>query len=138
MPKTVSVVVIDESSCIGCTKCIDVCPVDAIIGATKQTHTVLSESCIGCNLCLPPCPVNCINIVEVEDMDANARNQRAQIAKSRHHARKERLAKQEQEKRLKDHSFASIDMKAFIAASLLRSKSKKKSLHWIEHEQANT
>ena len=56
-------VVIDESACIGCTKCLPVCPVDAIIGGPKQMHTVLASICTGCELCIPPCPVDCIEIV---------------------------------------------------------------------------
>ncbi len=55
--------VIDEASCIGCTLCIDACPVDAIIGAAKRMHTVLPSWCTGCELCVPPCPVDCIVIV---------------------------------------------------------------------------
>ncbi|MBP7891786.1 MAG: RnfABCDGE type electron transport complex subunit B [Arenimonas sp.] len=58
-----SVVIIREAECIGCTKCIQACPVDAIIGASKRMHTVLAEVCTGCNLCIPPCPVDCIDIV---------------------------------------------------------------------------
>ncbi|MGR8949991.1 MAG: RnfABCDGE type electron transport complex subunit B [Gammaproteobacteria bacterium] len=52
---------IDETACIGCTKCLPVCPVDAIIGAQKQLHIVLSDLCTGCGLCIPPCPVDCIH-----------------------------------------------------------------------------
>lgn len=55
---------IDESLCIGCAKCLPACPVDAIVGASKQTHTVLAAECTGCGLCLPPCPVDCITLVE--------------------------------------------------------------------------
>jgi len=58
-----TVVVIDEQSCIGCTLCIQACPVDAIVGAAKQMHTVIESECTGCNLCIPPCPVECIHIV---------------------------------------------------------------------------
>jgi Na+-translocating ferredoxin:NAD+ oxidoreductase subunit B len=54
---------VDEASCIGCTLCIDACPVDAIIGAAKRMHTVLPALCTGCELCLPPCPVDCIDMV---------------------------------------------------------------------------
>lgn len=61
-----TVVVIDESRCIGCTLCIQACPVDAIVGAAKLMHTVIESECTGCDLCLPPCPVDCIDIVEVE------------------------------------------------------------------------
>jgi electron transport complex protein RnfB len=57
--------VIDEQTCIGCRKCLDVCPVDAILGARKLMHTVLSAECTGCALCLPPCPVDCIAMVPV-------------------------------------------------------------------------
>lgn len=57
--------VIDEQLCIGCTLCIQACPVDAILGASKQMHTVISEDCTGCELCLPPCPVECIDMLPV-------------------------------------------------------------------------
>jgi len=63
-PKTV--VVIDEQRCIGCTLCIQACPVDAIVGATKLMHTVIASECTGCDLCLPPCPVDCIDVIEVK------------------------------------------------------------------------
>ena len=55
-----SVAVIVEKDCIGCTLCIQACPVDAILGAAKQMHTVIADECTGCELCLPPCPVECI------------------------------------------------------------------------------
>lgn len=55
-----AVALIDEPRCIGCTRCIDACPVDAIIGAQGLMHTVVETWCIGCALCLPPCPVDCI------------------------------------------------------------------------------
>jgi electron transport complex protein RnfB len=60
------VAVIREAECIGCTKCIQACPVDAIVGASKLMHTVLADWCTGCELCLPPCPVDCIDLVAVE------------------------------------------------------------------------
>ena len=64
--RTDSVVFIREPECIGCTKCIQACPVDAIVGAPKMMHTVLADLCTGCNLCIPPCPVDCIEIVFTE------------------------------------------------------------------------
>lgn len=57
---TPEVAVIVEADCIGCTLCIQACPVDAIIGAAKHMHTVIADECTGCELCLPPCPVDCI------------------------------------------------------------------------------
>ncbi|EKY3198125.1 electron transport complex subunit RsxB [Cronobacter turicensis] len=54
--------VIDEPNCIGCTKCIQACPVDAIVGATRAMHTVMSDLCTGCNLCVDPCPTQCIEL----------------------------------------------------------------------------
>ena len=63
--KPKSVAVIDEQECIGCTLCIQACPVDAILGAAKQMHTVIASECTGCELCLPPCPVECIDMVPI-------------------------------------------------------------------------
>ena len=57
--------VIDEDWCIGCTLCIKACPVDCIVGASKQMHTVIDALCTGCDLCLPVCPVDCISMVEI-------------------------------------------------------------------------
>lgn len=64
--KPKQVAVIDEQLCIGCTLCIQACPVDAIVGAAKQMHTVIADQCTGCELCLPPCPVECIEMVPVK------------------------------------------------------------------------
>lgn len=61
--KPKAVAIIDENICIGCTLCIQACPVDAILGATRQMHTVIESECTGCDLCLPPCPVDCIEMV---------------------------------------------------------------------------
>ncbi len=60
------VAIIDESACIGCTLCIQACPVDAILGANKLMHTVIADECTGCELCVPPCPVDCIDMVPVK------------------------------------------------------------------------
>ena len=63
-PKTLAV--IDEARCIGCTLCIQACPVDAILGAAKHMHTVIADECTGCELCVEPCPVDCIDMVETQ------------------------------------------------------------------------
>ena len=87
---------IDEAICIGCTKCIQACPVDAIVGAAKRMHTVIAAECTGCELCLPPCPVDCIVIVPIADRPL-ARDQvlaRAAHARVRFDERNARLARE--------------------------------------------
>jgi electron transport complex protein RnfB len=69
--KPPAVAVIDEDVCIGCTLCIQACPVDAILGAGKQMHTVIAAECTGCELCLPPCPVDCISMEPTPETLAN-------------------------------------------------------------------
>lgn len=62
---------IDENMCIGCTKCIQACPVDAIIGTNKTMHTIIADLCTGCELCVAPCPTDCISMVPVKkDIDS--------------------------------------------------------------------
>jgi len=56
---------IREDQCIGCTKCIQACPVDAILGATRQMHTVITNECTGCELCVAPCPTDCIDMIPI-------------------------------------------------------------------------
>lgn len=65
------VAVIREAECIGCTKCIQACPVDAIIGAAKHMHTVIAAECTGCDLCVEPCPVDCIDLVPIAVTNRN-------------------------------------------------------------------
>lgn len=86
------VAVIDEDTCIGCTKCIQACPVDAIVGAGKRMHTVIAAECTGCELCLPPCPVDCIALVPVAatPLSRAAVLERAARARARFEARKAR------------------------------------------------
>ena len=64
---TTSIVRIVEEDCVGCARCIKVCPVDAIVGAELQMHTVLEKFCTGCELCIPECPVDCIDLICDED-----------------------------------------------------------------------
>ncbi|WP_026075930.1 electron transport complex subunit RsxB [Noviherbaspirillum massiliense] len=94
------VAVIDESACIGCTLCIQACPVDAIVGAAKQMHTVLPELCTGCDLCVAPCPVDCISMVEVTPGKtgwAAWSQEQADAARERHEFRTMRLRREQQE-----------------------------------------
>ena len=89
--------VIDEQVCIGCTLCMQACPVDAIVGAPKQMHTVIAELCTGCDLCVPPCPVDCISMPPVTGdatgWDAWSQSQ-ADAARARHDRREARLARE--------------------------------------------
>lgn len=66
-----NVAYIREEECIGCTKCIQACPVDAILGASQQMHTVIAEECTGCDLCVEPCPVDCIDMLPVQQTIAS-------------------------------------------------------------------
>ena len=63
---TPKVAFIDENTCIGCTKCTQACPVDAIIGSNKLMHTIIPDLCTGCELCVEPCPTSCISMIKVE------------------------------------------------------------------------
>ncbi len=93
--KPPAVAVIDEQACIGCTLCIQACPVDAIVGAAKVMHTVIAQECTGCELCIPPCPVDCIQMVKTGHMPAREeRLAAAAHARSRFEARNRRLAAQ--------------------------------------------
>lgn len=94
------VAIIREAECIGCTKCIQACPVDAIIGAAKQMHTVLGDECIGCGLCLPPCPVDCIDLASIPELPTAAIRHKIQHAKVRFDARNLRLEKAKHRKRI--------------------------------------
>jgi electron transport complex protein RnfB len=100
---------IDESRCIGCMLCIKACPVDAIVGAAKRMHTVLTASCTGCELCLPPCPVDCIDMVELHalahrgnrhaaTLAAQSIDDMAAIARRRFDFHEFRIAREQQER----------------------------------------
>jgi electron transport complex protein RnfB len=86
------VAVIDEATCIGCTKCIQACPVDAIVGASKLMHTVIASWCTGCELCIPPCPVDCIVLEPVAALPD------ADLSRDRHDGRAARLARDASER----------------------------------------
>jgi electron transport complex protein RnfB len=118
-PKPRAAALINEQACIGCTLCIQACPVDAILGAAKQAHTVITEECTGCELCVAPCPVDCISMVslkvsapEVSAPDGNSRphvtsrgysteeeeRKAADRARARHRFRLQRLEREKKER----------------------------------------
>ncbi len=90
--KAPAVAFIDEAWCIGCTLCLQVCPVDAIVGAAKVMHTVIAGECTGCELCIPPCPVDCIQMAAAPTVTAANRQARAGQYRKRYRARAQRLA----------------------------------------------
>jgi len=80
--------------CIGCTKCIQACPVDAILGARRRMHTVAASLCTGCDLCVAPCPVDCIAMLPLGEAQAGWSERDATAARDRHLARGLRLARE--------------------------------------------
>ncbi|WP_310565141.1 electron transport complex subunit RsxB [Hydrogenophaga sp.] len=140
--------VIDEDWCIGCTLCIKACPTDAIVGSNKHMHTVIEPYCTGCELCIPACPVDCIalEVVSGERTGWQAWSaEQADLARSRYEARHQRLQREEREQAaaleakarmkfadLAAHSLhtdpATLDKKrAVIEAALARAKAKRES-----------
>jgi electron transport complex protein RnfB len=94
-PATRRVAFIREAECIGCTKCIQACPVDAIVGAAKLMHTVITDECTGCDLCIPPCPVDCIEIHDLPKVtDKGEKRAIAHHNRRRFEARNARLAQE--------------------------------------------
>lgn len=96
---------IDESVCIGCARCLDDCPTDAIVGSRKRMHTVIAADCTGCELCLPLCPVDCIHMAPAAP--GADREQLAGGFRRRYQARRERLAREQA--RRSDRLRASLD-----------------------------
>ena len=95
-----AVALIDEDVCIGCTKCIQACPVDAIVGAAKRMHTIITAECTGCELCIPPCPVDCIAMIvtSTQPLEREEVLDRAAPAKQRFETRNRRLAGKDDER----------------------------------------
>ena len=105
--------VIDEAVCIGCTLCIQACPVDAILGAAKQMHTVIASECTGCELCIAPCPVDCITM----EPAVAPPPERADHWRARHrfHLFRVERDKRERAERLKAKALAKLDDPQFLA-----------------------
>jgi Na+-translocating ferredoxin:NAD+ oxidoreductase subunit B len=104
-----TVAVIDEALCIGCTLCIQACPVDCIVGAPTKMHTVIESQCTGCDLCLPPCPMDCIAMVPVQPPRVWTRAD-ADAARRRHAERSARRATEQarNERRLAEKAVAKL------------------------------
>src|SRR5690606_4132014 len=94
-----AVALIDEDACIGCTQCIQACPVDAIVGTSRRMHTVIDRECTGCGLCIPPCPVDCIRLpaTAAEPAPRPEILARAARARTRWRARNARLDRERDE-----------------------------------------
>jgi Na+-translocating ferredoxin:NAD+ oxidoreductase subunit B len=145
--------VIREDECIGCTKCIQACPVDAIVGAAKRMHTVIAAECTGCDLCVEPCPVDCIDMITIaQDITAPSRGQ-AHYWQTRYQNRQSRLqrdaATQEQRRLVKlenklgalargesiqkvstDSPQSPEQMRSYIEAAVARAQARKAALQF--------
>jgi electron transport complex protein RnfB len=108
-----TVAVIDEVWCIGCTLCIKACPTDAILGSNKVMHTVIESACTGCDLCLPVCPVDCIEMVPISGDKTGWAAWSAELAtqaRVRYESRQIRLVKEEQEHAARQEAKAAMKL----------------------------
>ena len=131
-----------EADCIGCTKCIQACPVDAIVGASKHMHTVIASECTGCELCIPACPMDCIDMVST-DSPSSVVNQPERIrsqalhAKQRFITRKERLQRVMRDKSQTRHRKTNLDIQAALQASIERAQLKRNQLDERKEKTGN-
>ena len=146
--KPLAAALIDEQWCIGCTLCIQACPVDAIVGAPKRMHTVLLMECTGCELCVAPCPVDCIEMIPVTTLIERgapipAGGPAAQESRTRYRLREARLVRTSEEARarLAEKARAKVQhidreaagghatdrKRAAIAAALARARARRSS-----------
>jgi electron transport complex protein RnfB len=122
------VALVDEARCIGCTLCIRACPVDAIVGAARLMHTVVTELCTGCELCLPPCPVDCIAMVSATGGDAIWDTARADAARERFERRAARLERERKERALRARRSdpAAEKKRAIVQAAIERARARRR------------
>lgn len=139
--------VVDEQWCIGCTLCLQVCPVDAIVGAAKQMHTVIAEECTGCELCIEPCPVDCIRLVDAGDfpLPVNGDGSRAERARRRYQQHRRRLERTKRDAPARPAcsaetapggnlpSGAQAGRKAVIAAAVARARARRRARGHLVH-----
>lgn len=125
-----SVAFIEEAFCIGCTLCIQACPVDAIVGANKQLHTVIADQCTGCDLCVAPCPVDCIVMINVTGektgWDAWSQTQ-ADQARLNFEKRHIRLKREEMENDARLAAKAATKLNAVLAENALTPEEQKEN-----------
>lgn len=121
--KPIALAVIREDECIGCTKCIQACPVDAILGSAKLMHTVITAECTGCELCVAPCPVDCIDLLAL-----SGRHIEPDHARIRYQQREARLKKEMAEKAAAAFHISLEKRKSYIKNATERVKAKKRSI----------
>ena len=143
--KPKAVAQIDEAACIGCTLCILACPVDAILGASKQMHTIISQECTGCELCLAPCPVDCISMQPIVAETKTVAKVAANLARQRYNTRLARLARAELEHAqkhaarmqnkvaTKKETAPQTHKQAAIAAAIAKAKAQKIAAHMSQN-----
>ncbi len=128
-PKPERVAFIREAECIGCTKCIQACPVDAIMGAAKLMHTVIIDECTGCDLCVEPCPVDCIDMRPIERVPQPAhyrmRFNNRNIRLHSEHEERERLRAERTRKIAASNSVATKSKQEEIREAIARAKARK-------------
>lgn len=117
-----SLAYVREAECIGCTKCIQVCPVSAILGGPKSMHTIIAADCTGCELCVPSCPVDCIEMIALPALHIRMTQEREQVLMN---AREKRLALEKLSKNKPKVNDTTLQKKLYIQAAIARAREKK-------------